>query len=105
MATIRKNQANLTQQEWQAFINAISGLRGLGKPTPRYGAFVDVHVRAMTAAGMSWGVHTMQGMVGRNFMAWHGGLFYALRRRFRELILWFPYLTGTQSRTRKSQVH
>src|SRR5438552_749989 len=71
MATIRKNQKNLTAQEWQAFINAITALRGLGNPTPRYGAFVDVHVRAMSMSGMSWGVHSMQGMVGRNFLAWH----------------------------------
>ncbi len=71
MATVRKNQSNLTAQEWQALINALVALRGLGNPTPRYGAFVDVHVRAMSMSGMSWGVHTMQGMVGRNFLAWH----------------------------------
>lgn len=71
MATIRKNQANLSPAEWQAFINALGGLRGMGNPKPRYGAFVDVHVRAMSASGMSWGVHSMAGMVGRNFLAWH----------------------------------
>ena len=73
MATVRKNQANLTAQEWQALIAAMSGLRGMGTPTPRYGGFVDVHVRAMSMGGMSWGVHTMpqMGVVGRNFLAWH----------------------------------
>jgi len=71
MATIRKNQANLTPQEWQAFINALNALRGLGNPKPRYGQFVDVHVRAMNMGGMSWSVHSMQGMVGRNFLSWH----------------------------------
>ncbi len=71
MATIRKNQANLSAAEWQAFIYALGGLRGMGNPKPRYGAFVDVHVRAMSASGMSWGVHSMPGMVGRNFLVWH----------------------------------
>ena len=71
MATIRKNQANLSPAEWQAFINALVGLRGMGNPMPRYGAFVDVHVRAMSSSGMSWGVHSMPGMAGRNFLAWH----------------------------------
>ena len=71
MATIRKNQANLSAVEWQAFIDAITNIRGMGNIKPRYGAFVDVHVRAMSGSGMSWGVHTMMGMVGRNFLAWH----------------------------------
>src|SRR2546426_3281689 len=71
MATVRKNQANLTPAEWQAFIKTLMALRGIGNPKPRYGAFVDVHVRAMSPSGMSWGVHSMSGMVGRNFLAWH----------------------------------
>ena len=71
MATIRKNQANLTPAEWQAFTSALVGLRGMGTLTPRYGAFVDVHVRAMSPSGMSWGVHSMSGMPGKNFLAWH----------------------------------
>ena len=73
MATIRKNQANLTPAEWQAFINALVGLRGMGTLMPRYGAFVDVHVRAMnmSMSSMSWGVHSMSGMPGKNFLAWH----------------------------------
>jgi hypothetical protein len=37
----------------------------------RYRDFVAVHVRAMSASGMSWRVHTMDGMVGKNFLAWH----------------------------------
>jgi tyrosinase len=73
MVTTRKNQAALTNQEWQKFIAALAALRGMGNPKPRYGTFVDVHVRAMSMGGMSWGVHTMpqMGMVGRNFLAWH----------------------------------
>lgn len=73
MATVRKNQAALSNQEWAAFIAALTKLRGIGNPKPRYGAFVDVHVRAMSMGGMNWGVHTMprMGMVGRNFLAWH----------------------------------
>ena len=71
---VRKNQAALTPAEWQAFISAIRSLRGIGNLRPRYGAFVDVHIRAMTSmAGMSWGVHNMarMGVIGRNFLAWH----------------------------------
>jgi tyrosinase len=70
---VRENQANLTSQKWQALLNAMSQLRGMGTVRPRYGSFVDVHVRAMSMGGMSWGVHTMpqMGVVGRNFLAWH----------------------------------
>jgi tyrosinase len=73
MATVRRNQSSLTAAEWTALINAMSSLRGMGTPRPRYGAFVDVHVRAMSMGGMSWAVHSMpeMGMVGRNFLAWH----------------------------------
>jgi tyrosinase len=73
MATVRRNQASLSLQQWQALISAMSALRGMGNLKPRYGTFVDVHVRAMSMGGMSWGVHTMpqMGMVGRNFLAWH----------------------------------
>jgi len=73
MATVRKNQSALTTPEWLAFIAALGGLRGMGNLKPRYGTFVDVHVRAMSMGGMNWGVHTMpqMGMVGRNFLAWH----------------------------------
>ena len=72
MATIRKNQHQLTAQEWQSFISAINALHGVGAAPPAYRAFVQVHVDAMTIGGpgMMWGVHTMSSsMVGRNFLA------------------------------------
>jgi tyrosinase len=73
MATTRRNQVALSPADWQKFIAALGALRGMGNPKPRYGSFVDVHVRAMQMGGMSWGVHTMpnMNMVGRNFLAWH----------------------------------
>jgi hypothetical protein len=56
------NQANLTPSQWQAFVDAMAALRGIGSLRPRYGTFVDVHVRAMTMGEMSWGVHSMPSM-------------------------------------------
>jgi tyrosinase len=70
MAQTRKNQADLTAAEWQALIAAINALHGIG-PSPRYREFVDVHVQAMSPAGMPWSVHSMPGMLGTNFLAWH----------------------------------
>ncbi|MDP9345755.1 MAG: tyrosinase family protein [Actinomycetota bacterium] len=70
MAFVRKNQADLSAQEWQALIAAIGALHGIG-PSPRYREFVDVHVQAMSPPGMAWSVHSMPGMVGTKFLAWH----------------------------------
>ena len=67
---IRKNQADLSDEEWQRLIAALNSLHGVG-PAPRYREFVDVHVRAMSMRGMAWSVHSMPGMVGTNFLAWH----------------------------------
>ena len=73
MVTTRKDQSTLTPAEWGAFTTALTALRGMGPLKPRYGTFVDVHVKAMSMAGMTWGVHTMpqMHMFGRNFLSWH----------------------------------
>jgi Common central domain of tyrosinase len=74
MAYARKDQAKLSDAEWTALIEAIDRLHGSQAPSPAYRQFVGVHNDAMTTAeGMTWAVHTMQGMgmVGRNFLAWH----------------------------------
>ncbi|HXM76565.1 MAG TPA: hypothetical protein VN971_07310, partial [Thermoanaerobaculia bacterium] len=68
---MRKNQKNLSAAEWTVLVNALGALRGVGAPAPQYSNFVRVHVNAMAAIGMAWGVHSMDGMVGRNFLAWH----------------------------------
>src|SRR4051812_38101080 len=87
MANIRKNQAALTDPEWQTFIAAINATHGIGVPAPAYRDFVSVHVEAMSPAGMSWGVHTMpqMGMVGRNFLAWHRQYLVALEKRLQKV--------------------
>ncbi len=82
MATVRKNQADLSAQEWTAFINAINATHGIGIPAPRYRDFVRVHVQGMTSPAMhEWGVHTMPGMPGRNFLAWHRQYLLQIERR------------------------
>ena len=73
MATVRRNQADLSKNEQRAFVGAVNALHGTGAAAPAYRAFVQVHVDAMSMNGVSWGVHTMpgMGMVGRNFLCWH----------------------------------
>ena len=72
MAFVRKNQSTLTVAEWTAFITAVNNMHGTSAPTPAYRDFVSVHVDAMSGVGMSWSIHSMQGMPpGRNFLAWH----------------------------------
>jgi tyrosinase len=85
---VRKNQSKLSAAEWQAFTNAISALHGVTPAKPRYRDFVKVHVQAMTTAvGMTWSVHTMQGMgmVGKNFLAWHRWFLVRLERRLQQV--------------------
>ena len=85
MADTRKNQRDLSDQEWARLIDAINATHGMGIPAPRYRDFVRVHVEAMnpmSSEGMSWGVHTMGPMmVGRNFLAWHRQFLRQLERR------------------------
>lgn len=71
MARQRKDQKNFTATEWNTFIDAIEAIAAPGAASPTYQEFVNVHVKAMTHAGHEWGVHTMMGMKGRNFLAWH----------------------------------
>lgn len=72
MAGLRKNAADLTRQEWRGFVRAIDATHGAQAERPAYREFVQIHVRGMSSPAMhEWGVHTMPGMVGRNFLAWH----------------------------------
>jgi tyrosinase len=70
----RKNQKTLTATEWSVFISALNTIASPGAQSPTYQEFVNVHDAAMDMnnhAAHSWGVHTMSGMVGVNFLAWH----------------------------------
>ena len=71
--TNRKNQKNMTAQEWNDFIDAVNQTHGIGIPPPPYRTFVKIHVNAMSMAGMAWSVHTMpsMGVIGKNFLSWH----------------------------------
>jgi tyrosinase len=85
LTTVRKNQARLTDDEWEAFVGAIDAIRKRGARKPAYGDFLEVHVDAMVGAGMhAWGVHSMAGMRGRNFLAWHRWYLLQFERRLQE---------------------
>lgn len=85
MPDVRKNQKDLSDQEWAKLIDAINATHGIGIPAPRYRDFVRIHVEAMnpmSSEGMSWGVHTMGPMmIGRNFLSWHRQFLRQLERR------------------------
>ena len=85
MTTVRKNQARLFKDEWEAFVGAIDAIRKRGAKKPTYGDFLKVHVDAMVGSGMHvWGVHSMAGMRGRNFLAWHRWYLLQLEHRLQE---------------------
>jgi tyrosinase len=85
MAYTRKNQKDLSSGEWDAFVSAVNQMHGVGASAPAYRDFVAVHVKAMSGAGMAWRVHTMMGMVGRNFLAWHRQFLLQFERRLRKV--------------------
>ena len=85
MADVRKNQSQLSKQEWTKLIDAINQLHGVNVTPPAYREFVAVHVKAMSAVGMAWRVHTMDGMVGRNFLAWHRQFLRQFERRLQKV--------------------
>lgn len=76
---VRKNQRNLTVEEWERFKGAISSLMSSGITVPTYQDFVDIHVQAMTTStGMNWGAHGAS-----NFLPWHREYLYSLESRLR----------------------
>jgi tyrosinase len=83
---VRKNQSRLSRAEWSAFVEAVNAAQTRGASRPNYREFVDVHVRAMTgAASHEWGVHSMPGMLGRNFLAWHRQYLLQFEGRLQEV--------------------
>jgi len=87
MSDVRQDQSKLNPEEWSKLIDAIDQTHGVAATAPAYRAFVALHVDAMTTAvGMSWEVHTMQGMmVGRNFLAWHRRYLRSLELRLQQV--------------------
>jgi tyrosinase len=85
MANARKNQASLSSQDWNAFVNAVNQMHGVGASSPAYRDFVAVHVKAMSGPGMPWRVHSMMGMAGLNFLAWHRQFLLQFERRLRKV--------------------
>jgi tyrosinase len=84
MAIIKRpNQQDLSDSDWDEFINAVNSMHGTGAGSPAYREFVSLHVEAMSMAGMSWRVHTMpnMGVVGTNFLSWHRQFLYAFEKR------------------------
>jgi tyrosinase len=85
MATVRKDAARLSGSEWKGLISAIDATRSRNADAPAYQDFVHVHVEAMEGAGMhTWGVHSMVGMRGRNFLAWHRWFLLRFEQRLQE---------------------
>jgi tyrosinase len=87
MATVRRNQHDLSNKQQAAFVDAVNKLHGTAAAAPAYRAFVQVHVDAMSMAGMSWEVHTMPGMgvVGRNFLSWHRRFLWRFEQRLQAI--------------------
>lgn len=85
MAVARKNQAQLSVDEWERLIGAVDAIQKRGATRPNYKDFLQVHIDAMEGPGMhAWGVHSMAGMEGRNFLAWHRWYLLQFERRLRE---------------------
>ena len=99
----RKNQSKLTATEWQTLITAMEAIHRIGVPAPTYMDFVKVHVRAMTPSdheGMSWHVHSMNGMDGYNFVSWHRYFLIRMERRLQQVnpSITIPYWDATNDR-------
>ncbi len=86
MATVRKNQRDLSKTEQQAFVAAVNALHGTSVAPPAYRAFVQVHADAMSMSGMGWHVHTMgRGMPGTNFLTWHRHFLLEFEHRLQQV--------------------
>jgi hypothetical protein len=94
MATVRKSTSDMRPADWERLIDAINKLHGTGVKRPAYRDFVKVHARAMdTHAGMAWRVHTMKGMEGVNFLAWHRQMLIRFEQRLQQVhaSVFIPY--------------
>jgi tyrosinase len=106
LARKRKDQKTFTATEWNTYIDAIEAIAAPGAASPTYKDFVNVHVKAMTGAGHAWGVHTMMGMKGRNFLAWHREYLARLEARLMLVnpLVTIPYWNWVVNRSVPSQL-
>lgn len=101
---IRKNQRDMSSNDWKTFIAAIKAMHGTAAPAPAYRQFVSLHVQAMSATGMSWLVHTMNmgGMImrGKNFLCWHRQLLLLFEARLQRVdpAVAVPYWNSIEDR-------
>jgi hypothetical protein len=94
MATVRKSTSAMRRAEWNQLIDAINQLHGTGAARPAYRDFVKVHVRSMSIPSMvEWRVHSMQGMIGVNFLAWHRQMLIRFEQRLQQVhaSVFLPY--------------
>jgi len=80
----RKKHTDVSMMEWELFIDAVNSMHGTQVKAPKYRELVKIHVDAFTARGSSWGVHTMGGVAGRNFLAWHRQYLSIFEKRLQE---------------------
>jgi hypothetical protein len=101
---VRRNQTKLEDTEWQAFVEALATIAEDMASAPSWSDVVQVHLDAMSALGMDWGVHHMgMGMTGegRNFLAWHRRYLLRMEDRLREVdpSVTIPYWNWANDRT------
>ena len=80
----RKKHTKVSDSEWGLFIKAIDSMHGTQAQSPQYKELVKIHVDAMTFFGSSWGVHSMGGSDGRNFLAWHRQYLLTFEKRLQK---------------------
>jgi Common central domain of tyrosinase len=95
MATVRKSTSAMQPADWDRLIDAINKLHGTGAARPAYRDFVKVHSRAMSnvQAMATWRIHSMQGMIGVNFLAWHRQMLIRFEQRLQQVhaSVFIPY--------------
>jgi tyrosinase len=108
MSRQRKDQKTFTATEWNAFIAAIQAIAAPGAASPTFKEIVSVHVKAMTHAGHSWRVHTMEDMdmEGTNFLAWHREYVAKMEARLMLVnpLVTIPYWNWTVNRAIPAQL-
>ena len=92
----RKNQRNMSPEEWQGFVNAVNAMKDAPRSdsAPNYQQFIDCHVQAMTT-NMSWGAHG-----GLNFLTWHRSYIKHFEERLKSFVpnAFIPYWNWVEDR-------
>ncbi len=89
---IRKNQALLSDEEWNAFVNAVKAIKGSEAQSPTYDEIVEAHKMAR---------HQMQAHNFPYFLAWHREFLLKFEDRLRQEDenVTIPYWNWTRNRT------